>query len=289
MTSIQSAVEFRQNLSPVIENLLVARNLRGMQQAQLALTPGYCLRAAQLLQNARGQILIGTGFPVADTFETDGPVGAIALYECLVSLGASPILICGQPLSQALSERYRVQELQINHPAQRHAEAHHILSQFEPGLVISIERPGLTADGDYYNMRGESIGARAACFDIIVDQCQCPTIGIGDGGNEIGMGKVQHALQNLSIIPAVTSCDELVVADVSNWGVYGIIACLSLCYRRDLLAPIIPLTILQYLSSLGSVDGVTRMNELTEDGFPVTVGENLLLQLRKVCGLLQED
>ena len=139
MTPIHSAVESRQNLSQVIENLLVARNLRGMQQVQLALKPGYCLRAAQLLQNARGQILIGTGFPVVDTFETDGPVGAIALYECLVSLGASPILVCGQPLSQALSERYRVQEIQINHPAQRHAEAHHILSQFEPGFYTKAE------------------------------------------------------------------------------------------------------------------------------------------------------
>ena len=68
-------------LSKQIENALVKRNLRNMQVAQAALEPGYYLRAAAVLKNIQGAVLIGTGFPVTDTFETDGPVGAIALYE----------------------------------------------------------------------------------------------------------------------------------------------------------------------------------------------------------------
>ncbi len=77
-----------QDPSVAIEDALVARNLRQMRVAQAALQPGYYLRAAQLLQRARqgrARVIIGTGFPVVDTFETDGPVGAIALYEALAA------------------------------------------------------------------------------------------------------------------------------------------------------------------------------------------------------------
>ena len=83
-----------QDLSQAIENRLVAQNLRHMQTAQAALTPGYYLRAANLLRGLDGRIIIGTGFPVGDSFETDGPVGAIALYDTLATLGAEPWLAC---------------------------------------------------------------------------------------------------------------------------------------------------------------------------------------------------
>ena len=68
-------------LSSTIEDILVARNPRGMKSVQAHLEPGYCLRAARILQNCQGNILIGTGFPVVKTFETDGPVGAIAMID----------------------------------------------------------------------------------------------------------------------------------------------------------------------------------------------------------------
>ncbi|MEM7564172.1 MAG: glutamate cyclase domain-containing protein, partial [Pseudomonadota bacterium] len=58
-------------LSRTIEDILVARNLRGMKTVQPHLERGYCLRAAEILRNCRGNVLIGTGFPVVKTFETD--------------------------------------------------------------------------------------------------------------------------------------------------------------------------------------------------------------------------
>ena len=100
-----------QQLSQQIEDLLVARNPRGMKTVQKALEPGYYRRAARLMRGVKGTVLIGTGFPVVDTFETDGPVGAIALYDAFESLGAHPIIVCGAPLSQALAERYRVHDI----------------------------------------------------------------------------------------------------------------------------------------------------------------------------------
>lgn len=272
-------------LSQTVENLLVARNPRGMKTVQAALEPGYCLRAASLLRDKQGIVLIGTGFPVVKTFETDGPVGAIALYDTLEKIGITPILVCGKPISEALAERYRVFEIHVGHN-RREQEARHALNAFRPEVIISIERPGQAADGGYYNMRGESISEHTACFDTFMDLSDCPTIGIGDGGNEIGMGNVAGTLRELDIVPAATTCDELIVADVSNWGAYGIIAFLSLWHNRDFLGEIVPLDLLRYISELGSVDGVTRVNQLTEDGLDVSEGESVLQQLRETCGFV---
>ena len=214
-------------LSQKIEDILVARNLRGMKRVQPHLQPGYCLRAAQILQECRGHVFIGTGFPVVDTFETDGPVGTIALYDALEALGATPIIVCGRPLSGALAAKYRVHEIRVGDHDKREHEALDAMEKYQPQAIVSIERPGQAADGGYYNMRGENISSRTACFDTFMNLSECPTIAVGDGGNEIGMGKVSEALKELNIVPAATSCDELVVADVSNWGAYAIISFLS--------------------------------------------------------------
>lgn len=271
-------------LSRRIEDILVARNLRGMKRIQPHLEPGYCLRAARILQGCDGNVIIGTGFPVVKTFETDGPVGAIALYEVLEKLGATPQIVCGKPLSRALAQRFRVHEISVGDHDRREQEAIEALQAIQPQAIVSIERPGQAADGGYYNMRGESISEYTACFDTFMNLSDCPTIAIGDGGNEIGMGKVAEALKQLDIVPAATGCDELIVADVSNWGAYGIISLLSLWNGRDFLREIVPLDILKYISALGSVDGVTRVNQLTEDSLDVSEGESVMRELRRVCG-----
>ena len=275
-------------LSTQIENLLVARNPRGMQTLQAALVPGYYLRAAQLLQNATGRVLIGTGFPVAGTYETDGPVGAIALYRALEALGAEPILVCGTPLADAIANDYRVHKISLGEPAVSKVEAQTALQQYQPSLVISTERPGMAADGKYYNMRGEDISSACASFDYFLSSASCPTIGIGDGGNEIGMGNVASAVEQLSIspsiIPSAICCDELLIADVSNWAAHGLIAMLSVLRGQDMLVDWDNFAILQYLSDRGSVDGVTRENSLTEDGLSADISEKLIKDLRKLGG-----
>ncbi|WP_152663037.1 glutamate cyclase domain-containing protein [Arsukibacterium ikkense] len=275
-------------LSQQIEQLLVARNLRGMQLLQQQLRPGYILRAARLLNQCRGTVLIGTGFPVLDTFETDGPVGAIALYQLLTQLGARPVLVSGNPLCQVLASQYRTYQISVNQQQNLPAVAARALAELQPQLIISIERPGFTAAGRYANMRGEDITGRCASFDYFLSQAACPTIGIGDGGNEIGMGNMAAFLGQLNITPAVTQCDELIVADVSNWAAWGIIAMVSVLQGRNLLTAADPLAILQFLSSHGSVDGVTRLNTLTEDGLAYTEGEQLITDLRELLKTYQK-
>jgi hypothetical protein len=269
-----------QTLSCDIENLLVERNLRGMKTVQGALPAGYVLRAAQLMLPIRGRVLIGTGFPVVDTFETDGPVGAIALYNAFEALGAEPVIVCGPPLSDELADQYRVHPLKVGPHESQDQEALTALKELEPELIVSIERPGQAADGKYYNMRGEDISPRAACFDSFFHHATCPTIAIGDGGNEIGMGNIQEALKDLDIQAAATGCNELVIADVSNWAALGLIAMLDWLTGQELLNKIDSLGVLKFLSERGSVDGVTRENTLTEDGLPAQDGIDLIDRLQ---------
>ena len=275
-------------LSTAIEELLVARNPRHMQAARAALEPGYYLRAAQFLQGIRETVIIGTGFPVTSTFETDGPVGAIALYDTLEALGAKPILACGPPLSDCLKDDYKVLELTAGDLDTAAKQTQEYLKRLQPTAIVSIERPGLASDGRYYNMRGEDITERCAFFDPFLDQANCPTIAIGDGGNEIGMGNIAAAISELDINAAVTGCDELLVADVSNWGAYGLIALLATWSGRDLLAQVYPVEILDYLSARGSVDGVTRENTLTEDGLEADEGLRVIQALRVLTGFLDD-
>lgn len=275
-------------LSVAIEEVLVARNPRHMRVARAALEPGYYLRAARYLHNIEGNVIIGTGFPVTSTFETDGPVGAIALYDTLQALGSRPILACGPPLSLSLNDDYRVLELCARNLEAAQQEAKEQLLAIQPSAIVSIERPGLAADGRYYNMRGEDITPRCAFFDPFIDSADCPTIAVGDGGNEIGMGNINKAIADLDINPSVTGCDELLVADVSNWGAYGLIAILARWAGLDLLARISPVEILDYLSARGSVDGVTRENTLTEDGLEAEEGLQVIQALRRLTGFLDE-
>ena len=52
------------------------------------------------------------------------------------------------------------------------------------------------------------------------------TTSIGDGGNELGMGKVKEQVEKHvkhgKEIACVVSCDYLITAGVSNWGGYAL-------------------------------------------------------------------
>jgi hypothetical protein len=102
------------------------------------------------------------------------------------------------------------------------------------------------------------------------------------------MGNISEAIATLDINAAATTCDELLVADVSNWGAYGLIAMLAHWAQIDLLAQISPVEVLDYLSACGSVDGVTRENTLTEDGLEAEEGLCLIQELRILTGFLQK-
>src|SRR5439155_804440 len=107
--------------------------------------------------------------------------------------------------------------------------ARRLLASERPTHLVAIERPGRARDGTYRNMRGADVSEWNAGIDeLFVRAGRVTTVGVGDGGNEIGMGNVRARLAKggglAARIASVVSVDHLVVAGVSNWGAYGIVA-----------------------------------------------------------------
>ena len=60
-------------------------------------------------------------------------------------------------------------------------------------MAIAIERPGPAQDGSYYTMRGLKMDHLLAPLERFFHLSpRVKTIGVGDGGNEVGMGKVSE-------------------------------------------------------------------------------------------------
>ncbi len=134
-------------------------------------------------------------------------------------------------------------------------------------------------------MRGVCIDGHSAPLHLLFERLPTShptahTIGIGDGGNEIGMGAIPWAElrrrlsgEQAGRVPCRIACDFNIVAGTSNWGAMALAA--GACLLRDRLDVLQPWTRerhrewLEYLVANGpAVDGVTGRREATVDGLP---------------------
>ena len=103
--------------------------------------------------------------------------------------------------------------------------------------VIAIERPGPGSDGTCWTMRALSMNHLLAPLELLFHDTDkhVVSVGIGDGGNELGMGKVldrilASTVPNASTIACTVASDHLLVCSVSNWGGYAMAAAVSLMH-----------------------------------------------------------
>jgi len=255
------------------------------------------VRAAEALVRSR-RVLITTGFALGPGLpETDGPPGAASLGRALRLLGKRVSFVTDAvtvpPLEgalRALGEKASI--LTFHAPAAKaEAEARRLLASEEPSHLVSIERPGRARDGDYRSARGESVREWNAPLDalFLVPRRRLVTVGIGDGGNEIGMGNVHARIVRGSPLgrttASVVKVDHLVVAGTSNWGAYGVIAELSRLAGRDLLhSADDERRMVEACVAAGAVDGITRRRAPTVDGLPLDAHVGMLELLRLIAG-----
>lgn len=289
-------------------------------------TPGGAVAAGRALHGAR-RVLIATGFTVAaDTPETDGPPGAAILGRALRQLGARVRYVTDPINVPVLEAALKVvdQPADIIVYPDGDGAAPAILAAERPTHLVAVERPGRTASGHYLNLRGLPIDDWNRRVDELFlaipdprqsDRAQRPrgragsvahglgrlrqaasrshseprpvTIGVGDGGNEIGMGNVRRRLARgdglMSRIASIVRVDHLVVAGTSNWGAYGIVAALEALAERDLLhTPDVERRLVEACVAAGASDGITRQREATVDGLPLDVHGAVISLLRAV-------
>ena len=280
-------------------------------------------------------IIIATGLPVRGWFspavaENDGPVGAATLARAMyVALNATAILICEEEQVPVLRACVRAAGLtpaswdQIvaakespdavpgrgipaaiiqGFPAdddEALAQAKLLLAKGPAGL-ISIERQGANAKGVYHYGRGEANKREImAKVDLLFAEAKSRgilTIGIGDGGNELGMGRIKDVIRERVPYGGKCQCpcgigmapefvpDILICATVSNWGAWGIEACLAAITGNThvLHEPKMELEVIRACTDAGGVDGLTAFIEPLVDALPAQMCANIVEILQAI-------
>jgi hypothetical protein len=258
--------------------------------ARSRLSEPMVLAAARLLDRPPATVGIVTGAAVPKHMpkgENDGPFGAVALAQALNAIGhCSTVYTDAEcaPAIVALLARYEFDTPVITVARKDDAEQEGIAEACD--ILVAIERLGGNINGNIHGVTGVSRDGERANFDHLFAHAQRlgkATIGIGDGGNEIGFGNIhaelsenwtQYAAKDKTPcgggIFTVVETDVLVVASTSNLGAYAVIGALAML-RKDATLCHDPdeEVALHYIGvGLGLIDGGSGLNIPWCDGIP---------------------
>lgn len=260
------------------------------------------LAARRLIETVRpgSTVLIATGAGIAPKLplgETDGPPGAAVLARALaMAFDAKVILVTEDAhmppvvaatgvVNDSLGDKrmVKVENFPMGvHMGQRVAE--YLVREYEPSAVLFVERDGPNVEGHFHGVRGdcrepESV-AHVYQLANVARQRGILSIGIGDGGNEVGFGAVRddvsavHPLRAKCLrgcesgVVTTTATDVVVSASVSNWGAYAVAAALaSVLKQPDLIhSPELERKLIEATVEAGARDGATSLAECAVDG-----------------------
>uniref|UniRef100_A0A0G4F3E7 D-glutamate cyclase-like C-terminal domain-containing protein n=1 Tax=Chromera velia CCMP2878 TaxID=1169474 RepID=A0A0G4F3E7_9ALVE len=231
---------------------------RGIKNLLCTEIEDHLWQGAESLAHVSVHVGLITGFPCCLDFdpptETDGPAGTLAVARTLLALGKEVTLWTDECNSKGLLAAARAHPVVGRHlkegkrfffrsfgpdvseeSLRREAEAEGGIDHW-----IAIERAGPASDGNYFTMRGRDMTSLLAPLHLPFlwaaerhhDRAvegggkAVVTIGIGDGGNEVGMGTVVDLVRRHiplgDQIACIVPADFLIVASVSNWGGYAL-------------------------------------------------------------------
>lgn len=265
---------------------------------------------ALLARVTRGRrVVLTTGLvtPHIPCGETDGPPGTLALARALILGRRARALILTEPrvvpvLEQgaaalAASEgdqdawRAGLQIRPFPSDADRAAAtSRRLMADRPPAAVIGIEKLGPNGHGVIHTMRGEDVTRYQARTDLLFALAArrgILTVGIGDRGNEIGMGGLLRRPARCACpCGGSIACDVParypVAAFTSNWGAHAVAAALAahVAQPRLLPKPESEARMLRAMVRAGAVDGATRERVPTVDGTSLALQVTLLRMLR---------
>ncbi len=271
-----------EKLAAILAAVQVDPGNRGLAKLFPVCAADFATACRSIADDPCAVVTISTGFYVPSAsppaFETDGPLGDIFLRRAFQACGVEVLagFFAEPELARVLQCAHRFCDLPMIDVG---PDSHYV--------SIAIERSGPAAGGRHYSMRGRDITEHHDTRltrtppkrkQMVADKFQHlhHTIGIGDGGNEIGMGKLPHDLvaenvPNGDLIHCRVATDFLIVAGVSNWGAYALAAGVYVLRGKtpppDLFDPDREREILEVMVREGPlVDGVTGKPTATVDG-----------------------
>lgn len=229
--------------------------------------------------------------------ETDGPVGAAVLARALVvAFGVRVILVTEDAHAAPVMAVAAAINAQFDEPAAISTVcfplgleagrdiAQTLMEEYRPSAVVFVERDGPNKEGYFHGVRGdcrnpEDVGHVYLLADFARKRGVL-TIGVGDGGNEVGFGAVRDAITAVhplggkslagheSGVVTVTATDVVVSASVSNWGAYAIAAALAAKTGNiDVLhTQVLEHELIEATVRAGARDGATSKAEVAVDG-----------------------
>ena len=255
-------------------------------------------------------VIITTGFVVPPWIEaeTDGPVGAMSLARSL-SLGfdLTPILVtepssvaklsvlgqqagfrvAGYEKATKVPRRMVVEGFTLDYQRAK-KESEDLLRRVSPGAIISVEKASPNRKKVFHSGIGVDVSSLSSKVDALIDSAReigIPTIGIGDAGNEIGMGVIEDSVRD--ILPTGKDCgcpchsgvasavptDSLIVTGTSNWGCSAIEAMLSYHFQSPELLHdgAMEEFLIRAAASAGFIDPASGFAEAGVDAIPAKV------------------
>ncbi len=288
-----------------------------------------CMQAAALLHERLadgGTTVITTGLILPGHYpygETDGPIGTAVLARALALGLSSRVLVVTEPeLLGLVVGLLRTIGLQVVGPDAfanedgRHrpvacvlplsrdehtaaAEAKAYFDRFDARALVAIEKAGANAKGIYHMVGGKDLTPSVSKARALFDEARrrnVLAIGIGDRGNELGLGPIASTAR--ALLPFGKDCgcpchggvadetpsDLAVPAVISNWGAYGIVACLAVLLDDIELihSPEIERALFDTALREGGVDGMSGRAIAAADGIGVNENVAIVNLLREV-------
>jgi hypothetical protein len=321
----------------VIQEDIGGRGLRTDPDCNLVTAcPDDLLSACRSLADSpESEVIVVTGFFIPHAVpvgagETDGPLGAVFLARALAPLGFRVALLTDPFCKPALVAGLKVCGLESRVPVASVSTSavHFELVWKGPTHLIALERvgpnhtteslwsqSGVTSAHLEQFSRESSPGQRDRCYTMggtdITQHIQplhrlfeaspkdprITTLGIGDGGNEIGMGRIpwdviRRNIPRGGLVACRVPTDHLIVCGVSNWGAYALAAGVRLlrgaAHEPGLFDPETEQRILQSMVEGGPlVDGMTGQPTVSVDGLPFERYVEPLLRIGQIvapCG-----
>nr|WP_315591554.1 glutamate cyclase domain-containing protein [uncultured Cupriavidus sp.] len=260
------------------------------------------LAARKLIEAVKpgSTVLIATGAGIAPKLplgETDGPPGAAVLARALVlGFGVKAILVTEDAHMPPVAAVTAVVNDELGRKGKVAVEsfpmgahmgqvaAEYLVREYNPTAVLFVERDGPNVEGHFHGVRGDcrepeqvahvyQLAAVARSRGIL-------SIGIGDGGNEVGFGAVRDEISAVhplrakclrgceSGVVTTAATDVVVSASVSNWGAYAVAAALASALAKPELihSPELERGLIEATVKAGARDGATSLAECAVDG-----------------------